>query len=79
MLQEFSLENPLFSLEPSSIIAIGHSTHLLREYALDFLHHFPFIPLYEELSIRELKIPPKEEEGTHKSSFLSTVFFLLIY
>jgi hypothetical protein len=66
-------------LEPSSIIAIGHYTHLLREEALIFFTIFHFLPLYEDISIRELKIPPKEEEGTHKSSFFSTVFFLLIY
>jgi hypothetical protein len=43
------------------------------------LHHFPFIPLYEDLSIREFTILPNEEEGTHKSLFFSTVFCLLIY
>jgi hypothetical protein len=42
MLLYFSLENPLFSLEPSSIIAIGHSTHLLREYTLLFFTIFHF-------------------------------------
>ena len=36
MLPQLSLENPLFSLEPSCTIAIGHSTHLLREKALLF-------------------------------------------
>jgi hypothetical protein len=51
----------------------------LEGIGIVFLHHLPFFTMHEEISIRELKSPPKEEEGTHKSLTFSTVFFLLIY
>jgi hypothetical protein len=51
MQQEFFHENPLFSLKPSSTIAIGHSTHLLREYPLFF---FTIFHLFHCMERRDL-------------------------
>ena len=60
------------------LVSQGYSYDSLGNSS-NILIHFPFLPLYEEISIRELNIPPKEKEGTHKSLTLSTVFCLLIY
>jgi hypothetical protein len=44
----------------------GHSTHLLRGLTLYFFTMVTFHCMKINLSIRELKSPPKEEEGIHK-------------
>ena len=64
MLPQSSLENPLFSLEYTSTIAIGHSTHLLREYEFVFLHHC-HLPLHEEKSslLRNSRALPRRKRG----------------
>jgi hypothetical protein len=73
MLQELFLENPLFSLNHSSTIERAIPLTSCEDWHCISSPLLLAIALREELYIRELKIPPKEEEGIHNSLPFSTV------
>ena len=73
MLQEFFLENTLFSLNHSSTIARVVPLTSREDWHCISSPLSLSIAWREELSIRELNSAPKKEEGIHKSLPFSMV------